>query len=64
METKNSNAKSRSFEYVDDYEEKQKLIKITRKYTEEIDTFEEKITSIKKLIIGTINYHSNKLISD
>ena len=30
----------------------------------EIDSFEEKIINVKELIIGTINYDCNRLLSD
>ena len=39
-------------------------MKIARKYMKEIDSFEEKVINTKKLIIGTINYDCNRLLSD
>ena len=41
-----------------------KETKITRKYMKEIDAFEAEIISIKELMIGTINYDCNRLLTD
>ena len=42
----------------------EKETEITRKYTKEIDVFKAKIIGIKELIIGTIHYDCNSLLSD
>ena len=42
----------------------EKETKTTRKYMKEIDAFEAKIIGIKELIIGTINYDCNRLLTD
>ena len=42
----------------------EKGTKITRKYMNETDLFETKIIGIKKLIIGTMNYDCNRLLTN
>ena len=43
---------------------KKKAKKITRKCMKEVDAFEAKAIGIKELIIGTINYDCNRLLTD
>ena len=42
----------------------EKETKITRKYMKEIDAFKAKIIDTKELMIGTINYDCNRLLTD
>ena len=42
----------------------EKETKIIRKYMKEIDAFKAKIIGMKELMIGTLNYHCNKLLID
>ena len=42
----------------------EKEIKITRKYMKETDAFKTKIIGLKELLIGTMNYDCNRLLTD
>ena len=42
----------------------EKEMKIARKYRKEIDVFKTKIRGIKELVIVTVNYDCNRLLTD
>ena len=42
----------------------EKEMKIARKYRKEIDVFKTKLRGIKELVIVTVNYDCNRLLTD